>query len=334
MRGSTLPHEWLSQMRVLILGGTGATGKALIRSLREADAADISVISRTATTLPGATRVLTGHYADIVPSAEFREELVSLDAIVHLGDGLGVLQGSARAAGIAEADRLIAASESVAVAARDARVPLFVYVSSIKAICDEEDDRVLVETSEPRPTTLYGRSKLRLEQAVGAALDGSATRHVILRNPVMYSAGKDGSLHRLLQLADTPLPLPLGGLANKRSFLAVRNFADALAAVVRAGPAAPAGVFHVHDGPPMSTTALVETLRAALGRPARLFPIGSAVASVARRTPVLGATARRLFGSLELSDAHFRRSYAWTPVVDTRAALIDVVAHMRAQTRQ
>ena len=230
-----LPHEWLPQMRVLILGGTGATGKALIGRLRQAGAADISVISRTATTLPGATRVLTGHYADIVPSAQFGEDLASLDAIVHLGDGLGVLQGSARAAGTAEADRLIAASERVAVAARDARVPLFVYVSSIKAICDEEDERVLVETSEPRPTTLYGQSKLRLERAVGAALDGSATRHVILRNPVMYSAGKNGSLQRLLQLADTPLPLPLGGLANKRSLLAVRNFADALAAVVRAG---------------------------------------------------------------------------------------------------
>ena len=330
MRGSTLPHEWLSQMRVLILGGTGATGKALIRSLREESGAGISVISRTATTLPGATRVITGHYADILRSAEFAQELASLDAIVHLGDGLGVLQGRAHAAGTAEADRLIAASESVAVATRDARVPLFVHVSSIKAICDEEDDRVLVETSEPRPTTLYGRSKLRLEQAICAALDGSATRHVILRNPVMYSAGKDGSLHRLLQLADTPLPLPLGGLANKRSLLAVRNFADALAAVVRAGPAAPIGVFHVHDGPPMSTTALVATLRAALGRPARLFPIGSAAASLARRTPGLGATARRLFGSLELSDARFRRSFAWTPPVDTGTALIELIAQRRA----
>jgi nucleoside-diphosphate-sugar epimerase len=325
-----LPREWLPQMRVLILGGTGATGKALIRSLREAGAADVFVISRTATTLPSVTRVLTGHYADIVPSAQFGEDLASLDAIVHLGDGLGVLQGSARAAGAAEADRLIAASESVAVAARGARVPLFVYVSSIKAICDEEDERVLVEASEPRPTTLYGQSKLRLELAVGTVLGGSATRHVILRNPVMYSAGKNGSVHRLLQLADTPLPLPLGGLANKRSLLAVHNFADALAAVVRAGPAAPTGVFHVHDGPALSTTVLVATLRAALGRPARLFPIGLTAASIARRMPVLGATARRLFGSLELSDAHFRRSFAWAPPLDTRTALIELIADRRA----
>lgn len=325
-----LPHAWLPQMRVLILGGTGATGKALIRSLQEATAAEVLVVSRTATTLPGATRVLTGHFADIVPSARFGEELASLDAIVHLGDGLGALQGRARAAGPAEADRLIAASQGVAVAARDARVPLFVYVSSIKAICDEEDERVLVETSEPRPTTLYGQAKLRLERAVGTVLGGSATRLVIVRNPVMYSAGKNGSVQRLLQLADTPLPLPFGGLANKRSLLAVRNFADALAAVVRAGRATPTGVFHVHDGPPMSTTALVTALRAALGRPARLFPIGSTAASVARCAPVLGAMARRLFGSLELSDAHFRRSFAWAPPLDTRTALIELIADRRA----
>jgi UDP-glucose 4-epimerase len=321
-------------MRVLILGGTGVTGRALIRSLREESAADISVISRTATKLSGAARVLTGHYADIVRSSEFRENLAKLEAIIHLGDGLGVLQGRARGAGTVEAERLIAASESVAVAARDAGVPLFVYVSSIKAICGEEDDRILVEASEPRPATLYGRSKLRLEQAIGAALGRSATRHVILRNPIMYSEGKDGSLHRLLKLADTPLPLPLGGLANKRSFLAVRNFADVLAAVVRAGSAAPAGVFHVHDGQPMSTTEVVETLRTALGRPARLFPIGSAAASAVRRMPLLGGAARSLYGSLELSDAHFRRSYAWSPVVDTRTALIDVVTHMRAPAGQ
>lgn len=321
-------------MRVLILGGTGATGKALIGSLREAGAAEVFVISRTATRLPGATRVLTGLYADIVPSAQFGEELASLDAIVHLGDGLGALQGRAGAAGTAEADRLIAASESVVVATRNAHVPLFVYVSSIKAICDEEDERVLVEASEPRPTTLYGQSKLRLEQSVGTALGESATRYVVLRNPVMYSAGKDGSLQRLLQLADTPLPLPLGGLANKRSLLAVRNFADALAAVVRAGPAAPAGVFHVHDGPPMSTTDIIATMRAALGRPARLFPIGSAAASIARRMPLFRGAARRLYGTLELSDAHFRRSYAWVPVVDTRTALIELVTHVRTRAGQ
>ena len=61
----------------------------------------------------------------------------------------------------------------------------------------------------------------------------SATRLVILRNPAMYAQEKAGSIQRLLALADTPWPPPLGGLCNKRSLLAVRNLASALVAVLR-----------------------------------------------------------------------------------------------------
>jgi nucleoside-diphosphate-sugar epimerase len=140
----------------------------------------------------------------------------------------------------------------------------------------------------------------------------------------MYGAGKTGSLHRLMRLADTPLPLPLAGLANKRSVLAVHNFASALAAIVRSGPDSPRGVFHVHDGPALSTTEIVATLRAAVGRPARLFPVGAAVTDMARKMGPLAPVARRLYGSLELSDAHFRQCFRWTPVVETTAALAEM----------
>ena len=27
---------------------------------------------------------------------------------------------------------------------------------------------------------------------------------------------------------------------------------------------------------------------------------------------------RRLYGSLEISDAHFRQSFAWSPLIETR----------------
>ncbi|MBX9590016.1 MAG: NAD-dependent epimerase/dehydratase family protein [Hyphomonadaceae bacterium] len=321
-------------MRILILGGTGATGKALIRHLRgEGRPTDLIVISRTATDLPGATQVLTGHYAEIVPSAEFRSDLARFDAVVHLGDGLGTLQRGRLKTDTAEAERLIAASESVAVAAREAHVPLFLYVSSIKALCDEEDDRTLVEASEPRSTTLYGRSKLRLEQRVGAALAGSATRHVILRNPVMYGGDKGGSLDRLLSLARMPLPLPLGGLANRRSLLAVGNFASALAAVLRTRDNGSRGVFHVHDGPPLSTTEIVETLRTALGWRSGLFPVGTTMAQVARQMPLMAPAMRRLYGSLELSDAHFRESFGWAPAIGTRVALAEMAKHPKGLDR-
>jgi UDP-glucose 4-epimerase len=319
-------------MRALILGGTGSTGRALIRQLQGGAApAEVSVVSRTATSLPGAARVLTGSYRDLAGTAQFRKVLAGMDAVVHLADGLSVLQEPRFAADTAEADRLIAGSERLAMAVRDAEVPLLVYVSSIKALCDEDDARVLTETCTSCATTLYGGAKLRLEQVMARTLAGSATRLAIVRNPAMYGPAKGGSVLRLLTLAGTALPLPLGGLANRRSLLAVDNCASALAAIVRAPPETAAGSFHIHDGPALSTTEIVATLRAALGRPRRLVAVGAGSAALAMRLPLIGPAARRLYGSLEVSDAHFRQTFRWTPIIETKAALAEMAAAWRIE---
>jgi nucleoside-diphosphate-sugar epimerase len=321
-------------MHALILGGTGSTGRELIRALHAGGpAVDVSVVSRTGSSLPGASRVLTGHYGDLAGSGGLRQWLANVDVVVHLADGLSVLQEPRRAADTGEADRLIAGSQRLAVAAREAEVPLLVYVSSIKALCDEDDGRVLTETCAARATTLYGRSKLRLEQVMAQVLGGSATRLAIVRNPAMYGPAKGGSVRRLLQLADSRFPLPLGGVSNRRSLLALGNFASALAAIVRGPPPAAAGVFHVHDGPALSTTEIVATLRTALGRPRRLFAVGAGGTTLARHVPLIGPAARRLYGSLEISDAHFRQTFRWAPVMETRAALAEMAQAWRAQRR-
>jgi UDP-glucose 4-epimerase len=309
-------------MHALILGGTGAAGQALIRQLRSGAApVDVSVVSRTATSVPGVARVLTGHYGELARTGALRPWLTGVDVVVHLADGLSALQEPRHANDLQAANRLISAAEQLAVAVREAEVPLLVHVSSIKALCDEDDGRVLTETCPSRATTLYGRSKLRLEQVLAEALAGSLTRLAIVRNPAMYGRAKGGSVRRLMQLADTALPLPLGGLTNRRSLLALDNLAAALAAIISTPPHAAAGLFHVHDGPALSTTEIVATLRTALGRPRRLFAVGTGGAQLARRAPLLGPAARRLFGSLEISDARFRQTFRWTPVVGTRAAL-------------
>ena len=319
-------------MHALILGGTGSTGRELIRQLQAGGPpVDVSVVSRTATSLPGAARVLTGHYGDLAGSGELRQWLAGVDVVVHLADGLSILQAPRLAADAGEAERLISASERLAVAVREAEVPLLVHVSSIKALCDEDDARVLTETCASRATTLYGRSKLRLEQIVTRMLAGSATHLAIVRNPAMYGPGKGGSVRRLLKLVDSGLPLPLGGLRNRRSLLALGNFASALGAIVRSPPQAAAGVFHIHDGPALSTTEIVETLRAALGRRRRLLAVGAGWVALARLVPPVGPAARRLYGSLEISDARFRQTFHWTPVMETRAALAEMAAARRAE---
>jgi nucleoside-diphosphate-sugar epimerase len=307
-------------MRVMVLGGTGGAGRALIRELQGGAGCEVVVVSRRVSELPGVHRVIQGSYGALAATEAFRRELAQTEMLIHLGDGLPALERKENMGNAVLADRLVEASSVLARAAREANVPLLIHVSSIKAIADEEDDRVLVETAAPRGTTLYGRSKLRVEQAIARACNRSATRYILLRPPVLYGEGMQGSLDRLMRLADTPWPLPLGAISNRRSLMALSNLASLLAHLVRHGADVPSGPLHVQDGAPLSTTEIVTALREGLGRAPRLVPFAS-IGHLACRLPVAGPVARRLYGSLEVSDAVLRQSVRWTPPMSSQAAL-------------
>jgi hypothetical protein len=49
------------------------------------------------------------------------------------------------------------------------------------------------------------------------------------------------------------------------------------------------------------------------------------------RLPLIGPAARRLYGSLEVSDAHFRQTFRWTPIIETKAALAEMAAAWRIE---
>lgn len=317
-------------MRVIVLGGTGAAGRALIRELQSEPGSEIVGVTRKADDLPGVSRTVRGSYGELAGTEAFQRELAKAGAIIHLGDGLPIIERRENRRNEALADRLVAASSALALSARDAKVPVFIYVSSIKAIADEEDTRVLTEDSAPRGTTLYGRSKLKVERCVADACTGSATRHIILRPPLLYGEGGQGSVHRLLRLTDSPWPLPLGGLSNRRSLLAMCNLASLLAHLARYGAALPNGCYHVHDGKPLSTTQIVMALRAGLGRSPRLLPV-SLLGRAARHLPGMGPVARRLFGSLEVSDARLRQSISWRPPMSSQAAVAQMARAHRAR---
>jgi nucleoside-diphosphate-sugar epimerase len=314
-------------MRVVIVGGTSQLGKAVVSALRSHGASfSVSVLSRTADCEDELVRVIRGHYKDLAVSAAFRRELETFDAVVHLADGLPVLQERGFERDRRLADALLEGSRCLIQAVRACRVPLFLYVSSIKAIADESDERILVESSAPKSTRLYGLSKLRLERQIADLFAGSATRGIIVRSPVVYGPLGCGSLMRLLKLADSPFPLPLGGLANKRSIISVGNLADALVTILNTSRARE-GVYHVHDGPPLSTTQIVEVFRKALGRSRRLVPVLPAASSVLRAIPIVGPNCSRLYGSLQISDALFRETFAWHPVEGSWAALAGAAEH-------
>ena len=89
----------------------------------------------------------------------------------------------------------------------------------------------------------------------------------VIRPPLVYGPGVKANFGTMMEWIDRGIPLPLGAVDNRRSFVYVGNLVD-LIIVAASHPSAAGEVFVVSDGEDMSTTELFRRLAQALGRPA------------------------------------------------------------------
>jgi len=214
---------------------------------------------------------------------------------------------------------------ALATAAMAAGVGRFVFVSTSKVMGEKNREGPFRETDAPAPEDAYALSKWAGEKAVLDVCRQGRMQPVIVRPPLVYGPGAKGNMLALLKLCRMAPPLPLAAVDNRRSLIAVANLADALAVCVR-HPKAAGQIYFVSDGEDISTPELVRRLGAALGRPAKLFPMPTAVLRYSALLVGQTAVAGRLIESLQVDDQKIRRELRWTPPVGMVKALGDMAA--------
>lgn len=135
---------------------------------------------------------------------------------------------------------------------------------------------------------------------------------VVLRPPLVYGQRVGGNFLALLKICRLAPPLPLGGVSNRRSLIYAGNLADAIIRCL-AHRGAAGRTFLVRDGDDVSTPDLIRRVGAALGRPARLFPVPAALLRAAGRMTGKSAMVARLLDSLRVDDGQIRRDLGWAP---------------------
>src|SRR5262245_59482344 len=197
----------------------------------------------------------------------------------------------------------------------------FVLMSSVRAQAGLSAGHVITEADAAKPTDPYGRSKLAAERLLAE----SGVAFTVLRPAVVYGQGVKGNIASIVTLAQTPMPLPFGGLDNRRSLLALENLAAAIELVLTS-PDAEGETFLVADNEPISVAGMVAAMREGLGRAPHLVrvPLGG----VKRLMATFGKEAEweRLSGNFVI-DAAKLRGIGWTPRVKTREG---IAAMMRA----
>lgn len=285
------------QPRVLVTGASGFIGSALATALAPAFRV------RTADRRPSGAMGDSVPIGDMSEKTDWRRALEDVAAVVHLA---GPAHGRFSPDELRGA--IVGGAESLAAQAAQAGVKRFVFVSSIHACAKRTDGAPLTEQTPPAPTDAYGAAKLAAEHVV---LSRGELKPIVLRPPLIHGARARGNFARLLRLVDTPWPLPLGGLRNRRSVMSLDSLDAAIITVLRAPTTAPGGVFHLCDGPAVSTSEMAASLRHGLGRPVRLF---AAPALAAFATPALTE-------SLEIDAAKFRAAFGYAGV-DSCDALV------------
>jgi nucleoside-diphosphate-sugar epimerase len=316
-------------MRVLVTGGSGFIGQALARRLI-AQGMTVRAISRREPypVIPGVEwRSLSHADADVA----WHEAMAGCDTVVHLA-ALAHQIGRAATGRSSEFHELnVELTRRVARASMATGVKRVVFMSSIAAMCSRSEEPV-DEARPCDPQDDYGRSKLEGERVLESELSAAAVDWCILRPPLIYGPGNPGNMARLLRLARSGLPLPLGAIRNRRSFMFIDNLVDAIATVVTyAGDIR--ATYVLGDDSHFSTAQLVGAMAAASGRPVRMIAVPVAVLKLAGRVGDLAArisglstgidsySVERLTGSLPVSSARFRRAFSWKPPVDVSSAI-------------
>jgi nucleoside-diphosphate-sugar epimerase len=117
-----------------------------------------------------------------------------------------------------------------------AGVRQFIFVSTAK-VMGEQSSSPFTESDVPAPTEAYSISKLEAETGLRelqqAGLLGSM-KIVVVRPPLVFGAGVRANYEKLVALANTRLPLPLGGAIAKRSMVSIDRLTDGLVALLKA----------------------------------------------------------------------------------------------------
>ena len=304
-----------------VTGANGFVWRHVCRALAERGDL-VRAIVRPGRAAPGEAEAF--EVADLTDVEALREALDGADAVLHLAGRAHVLDD--RAPDVLAEFRVanVHATAAVVRAARDVGVRHVVLVSSVAAAGSDEPDPRGLDGDEP--TTPYGVSKLEAEALAVRLAAGTPTALTIVRPPMVYGPGMRGNPLRLFDLVARRVPLPIGGLRNRRSMLYVGNLAHALLLLLD-HPECGVGPYYVADGEPVSTPAFARAAAAALGVRPLFLPVPTGLLRTAARgadlvgrrggRPSAVDAVERLAGSIVVDDGPLRActGYAprWTP---------------------
>lgn len=320
-----------AKKKILVTGGTGLVGRALLaRLVCRPDVRALAWVRRVDALLPvGVIPVPLSHSRTFAAGAQAEE----LHSVIHCAARVHVMDDKANDP-LTEFRKvnvdltLDLARSAVAAGARR-----FIFISSVKVNGEATaPGRPFTAADLPAPIGPYALSKYEAEVGLRKISAETGLEVVIIRLPLVYGPGVRANFRSMMRWLSVGLPLPLGGLDNKRSLVALGNLVDLIDTCID-HPAAANQTLMVCDGEDLSISELLRRLAAALGRPARLLAIPNGWLAMVARLLGREDVHARLCGSLQVDMSKTQELLGWTPPVRVDDALAETARDYLNQSR-
>lgn len=299
-------------MKVLVTGSNGFVGQHLCEVLTRSG---FDVVRAVRNPAPGAVAV-----GSICGDTDWSEALQGVDVVVHAAARVHMLN-DASVDPMTEFQTVnVEGTLNLAQQAARSGVSRFIFLSSIAVHGLTSGGHPFSALDSPNPHDAYGYSKFEAEKGLVRISSETGMEQVIIRPPLVYGPGVGANFLRLMKLAASGLPLPLGGVRNLRSPVFVGNLCD-LVQTCLTHPAAANRIFLVSDDRDISTPDLLRSLAGKMGRPIRLFRVPASWLRLAGMVTGRSGEIARVCGSLRLDISLTKQVLGWRPPFTMDAGL-------------
>lgn len=298
---------------VLVTGANGFVGQHVCRMLIDSgwyvtacvrQGASLSGLGESSGTLKVARLSSAG------VEGEYSRAFSGVETVIHLAGRAHVMHETEREPLQVFRSVNVAGTESCALAAASAGVKRFILVSSTKVNGEFTAGAPFSADDPPGFCDPYGQSKWEAEERLREVATATGMEWVVVRPPLIYGPGVRANFLKLFDLVFRRIPMPLGGLHNRRALVSVFNLSDFLVSILE-HPAAANNRFIVADQNDISTPDLIRCIGNALHRPARLISCPESVLRGVARMLGQRAAIQRLCSSLTVDRQKTKVLIGW-----------------------
>jgi len=200
----------------------------------------------------------------------------------------------------------------------------YIYMSSAKIFGECSHDLSFNENSPPNPRSSYASMKFAIENVLQKESETQPIVLSIVRIPYVYGKNGGASLLSLLNIVNSGLWLPLKGVSNQRSFLAVSNLPSFLLALINHNDDK-SGVWCLSSDESFSTSKLISIMSNCSGSKVVLFSVPKIVMRLFLFFIGKNDLYFKLYENFVVDDSISRYKLGWSPLSSDSQLLLKFI---------